>query len=206
MYITRCSCREHSCRTFDQIKLLYMGREYPKGYQYFRTRLKRAFVKNKTETDPEKIDQMINHESRKMAVCVAVIGKDNSPKFIKIYQCADEAAALQFHYKVHTSIDIIEEKLNVGNKTTVDIRDLYLGLLFATEEYKIYGYATNTKIKFVIVLQSSNVSIRDNEIKTTFKKLHAAYSNTVCNPFYIPGDEIKSKSFDASVLEIMSVI
>ncbi|KAL0111304.1 hypothetical protein PUN28_012899 [Cardiocondyla obscurior] len=41
--------------------LLYMGREYPKGYQYFRTRLKRAFVKNKTETDPEKIDQMINH-------------------------------------------------------------------------------------------------------------------------------------------------
>lgn len=29
-----------------------------------------------------------------------------------------------------------------------------------------YGYATNTKIKFVIVLQSSNVSLRDNEIKT----------------------------------------
>jgi len=45
---------------------------------------------------------------------------------------------LQFHYKVHTSIDIIEEKLNIGNKTTVDIRDLYLGLLFATEEYKMY--------------------------------------------------------------------
>lgn len=59
----------------------------------------------------------------------------NSPKYIK---CADEASALQFHYKVHTSIDIIEEKLNVGNKTTVDIRDLYLGLLFATEEYKMY--------------------------------------------------------------------
>ncbi|XP_018400874.1 PREDICTED: trafficking protein particle complex subunit 2-like protein isoform X1 [Cyphomyrmex costatus] len=186
--------------------LLYMGRDYPKGYQYFRTKLKRAFDKNKTETDPEKIDKMINHESPKMAACVAVIGKDNSPKFIKIYQCTDEAAGLQFHYKVHTSIDIIEEKLNVGNKTTVDIRDLYLGLLFATEEYKIYGYATNTKIKFVIVLQSSNVSLRDNEIKMIFKKLHAAYSNAVCNPFYIPGDEIKSKSFDTSVLEIMGVI
>lgn len=59
----------------------------------------------------------------------------NSPKYIK---CADEASALQFHYKVHTSIDIIEEKLSVGNKTTVDTRDLYLGLLFATEEYKMY--------------------------------------------------------------------
>ncbi|KYN09854.1 LYR motif-containing protein 5 [Trachymyrmex cornetzi] len=41
--------------------LLYMGRDYPKGYQYFRTKLKRAFDKNRTETDPEKIDKMINH-------------------------------------------------------------------------------------------------------------------------------------------------
>ncbi|EFN68282.1 Trafficking protein particle complex subunit 2-like protein, partial [Camponotus floridanus] len=70
----------------------------------------------------------------------------------------------------------------------------------------IYGYATNTKIKFVIVLQSSNVSLRDNEVKMIFKKLHAAYSNAVCNPFYIPGDQITSKSFNTSVLEIMGVI
>ena len=60
----------------------------------------------------------------------------NSPKYIK---CADESLALQFHCKVHTSIDVIEEKLNVGNKTAVDIRDLYLGLLHTTEEYKMYA-------------------------------------------------------------------
>lgn len=156
---------------------------------------------------------------------------------------------------MHTSIDIVEEKLNVGNKAVIDIRDLYLGLLFATEEYKMfvfynikkctkdilisccihivlvyknklielfifrYGYATNTKIKFVIVLQSSNISLRDNEVKMVmlfciyfsrtfsyqcncdsyvliyqmFKKLHAAYSNAVCNPLYIPGDQLNSK-------------
>lgn len=28
-----------------------------------------------------------------------------------------------------------------------------------------YGYATNTKIKFIIVLQSSNISLRDNDVK-----------------------------------------
>lgn len=38
-----------------------MGRDYPTGYQYFRTKLRRAFDKNKTETDPEKIDKMIGH-------------------------------------------------------------------------------------------------------------------------------------------------
>lgn len=138
-----------------------------------------------------------------MAVCVAVIGKDNSPKYIK---SADSAVALQFHYKVHTSIDIIEEKLNIGNKTAVDTRDLYLGLLLTTEEFKIYGYATNTKIKFVIVLPSSNLLFRDNEIKMLFKRLHTAYSNAVCNPFYVPGSSINSKSFESSVMEIMKTI
>ncbi|XP_054004111.1 trafficking protein particle complex subunit 2-like protein [Hylaeus anthracinus] len=183
--------------------LLYMGRDYPGGYDFFRRNLKKAFEKNKEERDPEKIDQMLARGSIIMAVCVAVIGKDNSPKYIK---CADESMALQFHCKVHTSIDIIEEKLNVGNKTAIDIRDLYLGLLYATEEYKIYGYATNTKIKFIIVLQSSNLSMRDNDVKMTFKRLHAAYSNAVCNPFYIPGDQLNSKSFDLSIMDIMGIV
>lgn len=36
-----------------------MGRDYPAGYDYFRQRLKAAFVKNQDETDPEKIDLLI---------------------------------------------------------------------------------------------------------------------------------------------------
>ncbi|KAL7292979.1 hypothetical protein TKK_0013429 [Trichogramma kaykai] len=136
-----------------------------------------------------------------MAVCVAVIGKDNSPKYIK---CVDETNALQFHYKVHTSIDIVEEKLNIGTKTVADNKELFLGMLYSTEEYKIFGYATNTKIKFIIVLQSSNATLRDNEVRMMFRKLHIAYANVVSDPFYIPGDQIKSRAFDSAVSEIMS--
>ncbi|MEQ2282607.1 LYR motif-containing protein 5A [Ameca splendens] len=40
-------------------QLLYLGREYPKGAAYFRERLKFAFMKNKDETDPEKIKQLV---------------------------------------------------------------------------------------------------------------------------------------------------
>lgn len=29
-----------------------------------------------------------------------------------------------------------------------------------------YGYVTNTKVKFVIVVESSNTGLRDNEIRT----------------------------------------
>ncbi|XP_041113356.1 electron transfer flavoprotein regulatory factor 1-like isoform X1 [Polyodon spathula] len=39
--------------------LLYLGREYPKGADYFKDRLKMAFLKNKCVTDPEKIKELI---------------------------------------------------------------------------------------------------------------------------------------------------
>ena len=29
-----------------------------------------------------------------------------------------------------------------------------------------YGYVTNTKIKFVVVVESANTALRDNEIRT----------------------------------------
>lgn len=38
-----------------------MGRDYPRGYDFFRRKLKRAFEKNKEESDPEKIEKMLEH-------------------------------------------------------------------------------------------------------------------------------------------------
>ncbi|XP_078530235.1 electron transfer flavoprotein regulatory factor 1 [Lissotriton helveticus] len=39
--------------------LLYLGREYPKGADYFRDRLKKVFIKNKDVKEPEKIKELI---------------------------------------------------------------------------------------------------------------------------------------------------
>ncbi|XP_001362932.1 electron transfer flavoprotein regulatory factor 1 [Monodelphis domestica] len=39
--------------------LLHVGREYPKGADYFKRRLKAAFLKNKDVKDPEKIKELI---------------------------------------------------------------------------------------------------------------------------------------------------
>ncbi|KYB28063.1 electron transfer flavoprotein regulatory factor 1 [Tribolium castaneum] len=41
--------------------LLHLGKDYPSGYEFFRTRLHKAFMKNKDEKDPEKIKKMIAH-------------------------------------------------------------------------------------------------------------------------------------------------
>ncbi|XP_043473866.1 LYR motif-containing protein 5B isoform X2 [Leptopilina heterotoma] len=42
-------------------KLLFMGRDYPKGYEFFRANLQKAFRKNRDEQNSEKIDKMLAH-------------------------------------------------------------------------------------------------------------------------------------------------
>lgn len=41
--------------------MLYLGRDWPQGYDLFRKRLQKVFRKNSDETDPEKIKVMIKH-------------------------------------------------------------------------------------------------------------------------------------------------
>ncbi|KAH8025114.1 hypothetical protein HPB51_003030 [Rhipicephalus microplus] len=40
-------------------RLLHLGRDYPKGYDYFRSRLKAAFLKNRDVKDPEQLTMLL---------------------------------------------------------------------------------------------------------------------------------------------------
>ncbi|XP_037371639.1 trafficking protein particle complex subunit 2-like protein isoform X1 [Talpa occidentalis] len=102
-----------------------------------------------------------------MAVCVAVIAKENYPLYIRSIPTENE---LKFHYMVHTSLDVVDEKISAMGKALVDQRELYLGLLYPTEDYKVYGYVTNSKVKFVMVVDSSNTALRDNEIRSGLRR------------------------------------
>ena len=44
--------------------------------------------------------------------------------------------------------------------------DLYLGQLFAVEDYKVFGYITNSKIKFIVVIQDTagDVNLRQVQL------------------------------------------
>ncbi|KAI8833705.1 Longin-like domain-containing protein [Chytridium lagenaria] len=121
--------------------------------------------------------------------CIAVIGKANNPLFIKSFNTNQQH--LRYHYCCHTACDIIEERVSPGSKHT----DLYLGLLFAMEDIAVFGYMTNTKIKFIVV---------DMEMKNLFRRIHGAYVNLVSNPFWDPDSTlpIKSKLFTGSIAEL----
>ncbi|TPX35887.1 hypothetical protein SmJEL517_g01806 [Synchytrium microbalum] len=138
---------------------------------------------------------------RAIVNAICVIGAKNQPLFIKSFNTLPESSQLHYHYIAHISVDIIEEKVN-GSKLT----DLYLGLLYSMEDYSVYGYVTNTRVKFLIVIQLADFAVKDVELKNIFRKIHQAYVNLILNPFYDPESNqlITSKSFTKSMEELVT--
>ncbi|KAG4104693.1 Sedlin [Neocallimastix lanati (nom. inval.)] len=131
--------------------------------------------------------------------CVAIIGKNNNPMFIKNY--SNEVDELKFHYLANISCDLVEAKI-----TQSKYNDSYLGLLYIMEDLAVYGYLTNTKIKIIIILTISINPVKDMEMKQIFRKVHNVYSNLISNPFYDPDSRntITSKSFIKGIDKIVN--
>lgn len=41
------------------LQLLYLGKDYPKGFDYFRAKLKAAFMKNRNVKNPQEIEILL---------------------------------------------------------------------------------------------------------------------------------------------------
>eukprot|EP00800_Vazella_pourtalesii_P008190 TRINITY_DN2177_c0_g7_i1.p1 TRINITY_DN2177_c0_g7~~TRINITY_DN2177_c0_g7_i1.p1 ORF type:complete len:138 (-),score=30.55 TRINITY_DN2177_c0_g7_i1:73-486(-) len=134
-------------------------------------------------------------------VCIAVISNENSPLLMQT-SIAYKSSELDLMFLAHSSLDVIEEKLT-AHSTGVDQRELYLGQLYPTEQYKIYGYVTNSKVKILVMTENTSQNI-DQEVKALFKQLHRSYTQLVSNPFYKPGDKIHSPSFIKYIEDILN--
>jgi len=109
---------------------------------------------------------------------VAFISPQNHPILIRTFSKQNEHA-IKYHYIAHTSLDVIEERVNAAGKST----DCYLGLLYAMEDVAVYGYITPLKVRIVLALALSDSVVRDIEVNMIFKALHMAYYSAISNPF-----------------------
>jgi len=86
--------------------MYFLGREYPKGADWFRTRLHDAFMKNKDETDPEKIKMLI---ARGEFVCKEVEALYMLKKYRTLkqryYEDDDDVAMRQLMEKINQAKD-----------------------------------------------------------------------------------------------------
>ncbi|KAF9462617.1 Sedlin [Collybia nuda] len=147
---------------------------------------------------------------------VAFISPHNHPILIRTFSGQD-GNAIKYHYIAHTSLDVIEERVNTAGKAV----ECYLGLLYAMEGVAVYGYITPLKVKIIVALALSDSVVRDAEISMIFKAFHMAYYSAISNPFlrldsysdttsdhspYLLVGNAKWKSFRQKVDEIGRVV
>eukprot|EP01114_Cavostelium_apophysatum_P006749 TRINITY_DN18200_c0_g1_i1.p1 TRINITY_DN18200_c0_g1~~TRINITY_DN18200_c0_g1_i1.p1 ORF type:complete len:157 (-),score=15.79 TRINITY_DN18200_c0_g1_i1:48-497(-) len=137
--------------------------------------------------------------------CVAVVGKQNNPLYIRSFDPLVEG--LKFHYVVHTALDVIEDRDSAPPPTPTPNapkpkgNDMYMGLLCPTEDYRVYGYVTNTKNKLIVVLDDYDV--KEHDIKSFFKAFHSIFADANLNPFYTPDEKISGKQFDRQLVQLV---
>ncbi|KAF2532779.1 hypothetical protein F2Q70_00033643 [Brassica cretica] len=51
---------------------------------------------------------------------------------------------------------------------------------------------------------TSDLDVRDTDVRSFFRKFHAAYVDAVSNPFHVPGKKITSRTFSESVTNIVT--
>ncbi|XP_051146500.1 uncharacterized protein LOC127262046 isoform X4 [Andrographis paniculata] len=88
-------------------------------------------------------------------------GASNNPLYIQSFTEADDA--LKLHHIVHCSLDAVDERVNNPKKSGPILNEAFLGLLYPTEKYKVYGYLTNTKVKFIFV--TTDLDVRDADVR-----------------------------------------
>ncbi|WMV13271.1 hypothetical protein MTR67_006656 [Solanum verrucosum] len=168
-----------------------------------------------------------------MIVCVAVVGHQNNPLYIQSFTEADDALKLHHivhcsldvvdergllsRHTVLVKFDsgvvlcgnkkkaaadgAVYSKLNNPKKSSPTLNETFLGLLYPTENYKVYGYLTNTKVKLILV--TTDLDVRDADVRNFFRNFHAAYVDAVSNPFHVPGKKITSRTFAERVSTIV---
>mmetsp|Transcript_24438 Transcript_24438/g.33563 ORF Transcript_24438/g.33563 Transcript_24438/m.33563 type:complete len:132 (+) Transcript_24438:145-540(+) len=127
-----------------------------------------------------------------MISAISVIGQANNPLYIRTFNSNTDE--LKFHYLIHASLDLVEDRINLSNET-------YLGLLYPSEDFKVYGYATATNVKFLIVVDAETT---ESVVRSFFDTFHTMYCNMVCNPFYSLGDNLTSIGFEHEVATLVS--
>ncbi|ODQ55331.1 Sedlin [Saitoella complicata NRRL Y-17804] len=126
---------------------------------------------------------------------VAVIGKRNQPIYLRTFPAGSHHPDLKYHYLSHTALDIFTERLSPPTSSSHSSSgvqlDAYLGLLYSIEDLSVYGYTTNTGVKFVLtVVVGEEEVVRDVEIKGVFRGVGDAWVGLVCNPFWEEGGKI----------------
>jgi len=114
----------------------------------------------------------------------------NNPLFVEKYG-DDDTDMATLHSICHCALDVVEERMKIPKGA---LFDAFLGLLYPTEDFRVFGYVSNSQVKIMAVVREED-EVKDSELRLLFRGIHAAFVDQVSNPFYSMGTPITSNAF-----------
>lgn len=155
---------------------------------------------------------------------IAIVSPSNCLLLIKT--CHDQDGnveeATKLTYLLHACLDIVEEKAENHQQQhqqqthlqphqqqqqqmpqQLQVNECFLGVLYQSEQHKIFGHLSVTKVKILILFDTLS-QIKETEVRQTLKSIHKEYVDvTAMNPFYKHNDSIKSKKLHSYLNSII---
>lgn len=79
--------------------------------------------------------------------------------------------------------------------------DSFLGLLYAFEDNKLFGYVTGTGVVIIIIMR--DVLLREDKVRELFRSLHGCYVAAISNTFLPLDAPLASPAFEQEVYRLV---
>mmetsp|Transcript_32723 Transcript_32723/g.37131 ORF Transcript_32723/g.37131 Transcript_32723/m.37131 type:complete len:230 (+) Transcript_32723:143-832(+) len=100
------------------------------------------------------------------------------------------SCSVRQRFVVHAALDRLEQLTQAPDNGKKTNKNNFVGLLLPIEETRVYGYVTNTQIKFILMVEddgpvdfNTQHNTIDVEIQRLFSNIHDSYIQDVMNPF-----------------------
>ncbi|GBG33979.1 Trafficking protein particle complex subunit 2-like protein [Hondaea fermentalgiana] len=124
-------------------------------------------------------------------VAVAFVDGVNAPLFLKRFDDEAEKDSLDLLLVIHSALDAIDELRTNRRRGS---RKSYLGLLNLVDGYAVFGHASNSLVKTMVVLdaEACGYAVPDDAVMEAYlSSLYNAYVDTVSNPFLELGSALQ---------------
>jgi len=99
---------------------------------------------------------------------------------------ANNSCSVRHEFIYYSAIDRLNDIFH--KKRSTNDNSMWLGLMLPVDELRVYGYVTNSQVKFMAIIAdtysfSMNQQQRETELKSFFASLHTLYVDYTLNPF-----------------------
>ena len=143
---------------------------------------------------------------------VTYVGKNNETIFNYVQEDDNAEAIIHLQMIANGALDLVEERIEETRGSKSAPLDQFLGLLYNVDNFRVFGYVSNTKVKIIVVCPAQGDYAADSprqpgngqNIRELLLQLYSLYIRDIQNSLQPVNEVCCSSSFLAKVKQCVN--